>query len=340
LLKWRGNIYIPTGVNSIYEYNTGTGVPTDLSPASLAAGDTDYDGQIQALCADYNYLYVAVDDGSDTQILAGAWETIDGDTDWSWQAIHTKAIDPTAMLVSNKDNSVNRLYVGTDTATDGLIPYVCSTSYTDVLSESGYTFHSSGDIIFPWITTNFGSENKYWAEKKVTSKCITDKTTITVYYQTKGGSWTSLGNCTQSALDGTDYPAETTDTFTIKQTSERIRFKLHLATSDSAYTPILYGEGGGYNVTSKLILPKIKQAEFVVRLADEITCLTGAVYQQTVANQIADLRTLDGATTPITLVGIDGTSRSVFIKIPEELSTVDEISKESEYQVNIEALTA
>ncbi|GAI09764.1 unnamed protein product, partial [marine sediment metagenome] len=184
IYPWKGKLYLPSGNNSLYEYDDGT--VTILSPCRYAQGDTDLDGEILAITSDQEYSYIVVDNGTKVEILAGHWEVIGGSTTWNWHWLYEKTSnDVTAALISAVSGS-KRFYLGTNTAGDGILNYKIPVSYSDPLKESSYEVQSSGDFTTPWLTTNFATTDKLWPCIRVTSLNFKDATSIRVYYQMEG----------------------------------------------------------------------------------------------------------------------------------------------------------
>jgi len=309
LYYWKGNLYIGSGVNSLYEYDISSGTVTTISPTRYAPGDSNYDGQVLAICGDETYLYVAIDNGSDIKILSGRWENVEGDTDWYWHPLYTLSShnNITTMLISSLSGN-KRLYTGTNNYTDGIIPYIVSVGYSQPYTESGYECQSSGTFITPWYVSNFPTETKYWKSVDFTSICCTDKTSITPYYQIKGGSWVEMDALTTSTYDG-GYPAETTDSRAIEQESERIRFKFEMAASNDDYTPILYGKGGGGIVTYAVLqATKKRQITATLQISPKIRLRDGTVEERTVSTDLSNLRTIYQAGGEITVTAPDETT--------------------------------
>jgi len=213
------------------------------------------------------------------------------------------------MLISSLSGA-KRLYAGTDTYTDGILPFIVPISYSAVYLEGGFECEASGTFITPWLVSNFPTEAKFWKSIDITSICITDKTSITPYYQIKGGSWTAMTVCTASALDDGNYPSETTDSRTIGLSSERIRFKFVLAAADDDYTPILYGTGGGYVSFAVLQATRKRQIVATILVAPYIKERNGSVVTRTVATDLSNLLTLYQANNKMIVIGPDSTEYS------------------------------
>jgi len=340
LYLWGDCLYIPSGVNSLYEYDIGSGIATVISPVRYASGDANYDEEVLAICHDETYLYCAIDNGDDIKILAGRWETVDSDTDWYWHPLYDKTSnDITIMLISSLSGA-KRLYAGTDTYTDGILPFIVPISYSAVYLEGGFECEASGTFITPWLVSNFPTEAKFWKSIDITSICITDKTSITPYYQIKGGSWTAMTVCTASALDDGNYPSETTDSRTIGLSSERIRFKFVLAAADDDYTPILYGTGGGYVSFAVLQATRKRQIVATILVAPYIKERNGSRVTRTVATDLSNLRTLYQANGKMTVVGPDSTEYSTVFSRDgyDEQLAYDDIIRNENWWVTLKLL--
>jgi hypothetical protein len=311
IYRWGDRLYIPSGTNSLYEYNESTGVTTTISPVRYAAGDANYDEDIIAIASDETYLYCALDNGSDIKILAGRWETVEGDTNWYWHPLYTLAShnDITWMLISSLTGS-KRMYVGTDTATDGIQPYIIPLGYAEPYTEANYECEASGTFYTPWLDGGFPTEEKYWKEVDITTICCTDKTSIQASYQVKGGSWVALTTCTVSAYSS-GYPDETTDTREIGVSSERIRFKFDLAAAVDEYTPILFGTRGGISVKAVLQSDRKRQINAQLLIADRINERTRTTLARTVSTDLTNLRAYYTANDNETVVAPDDTEYSI-----------------------------
>ena len=219
-------------------------------------------------------------------------------------------------------------------------------SYTDPLSESSYEVVSSGDFITPWYRTSFSSLDKYFQELQVTSKCRTDGD-IAVYYQLKGAgdpddtdNWTLLGRVTQNDVISGNYPEEWTDNFLIDKASERIRFKFSLSTDDSSYSPIIYGEGGGIHLSSR-IAGKVRSISMTLKIGTNRVTSSAGISNKTIAEQLQIVEMLDESSEPLILTGLDGVKRSVLFdatgltESPYKIGTLDE-----EWRVNCVCLEA
>lgn len=337
---WKGKLYIPSGINSLYEYDNG--IVTDISIVKYAEGHLDFDEEIAALASDEEYLYAAVNDGDDVQVLAGRWEIIDGSTRWVWHPLYTfTSSDITAAFISGIGDK--RLYLGTTNSSDGILTFIVPYAYADILHEDGYKAIDEGEFIGSWLRSNFPSVVKFWKTHAVTSVCITDKTNIAVYCQKKGQTdWTFLGNCEAQALVDGDYPPELTTEFDIEQSSERMRFKRVLTTSDDDFSPILHGQGGGLLTKAKLLPVRKKVIDVTIlvapsyRLRDKAT-----VEEKDMQEVLGTLRSLYEANAQMVVIGPDGVKEYTVLFDREgygEQLAYNEIEKEENYWVTLKLL--
>lgn len=339
LYAWGDCLYIPSGVNSLYEYDVVNATATTISPIKYTEGDTNYDENITAITNDESYLYVCLNNGTSIRILAGRWENVDGDTDWYWHPLYDLTSNNVNSLLISSLSGAKRLYAGTDTYTDGIYPFIVPTAYSNIYSESGIKFEATGTFYTPWFTSNFPTEIKYWKTIDITSICKSaDATSINPYYQVKGGGWVAMTTCTASA--GAGYPAEVTDTRTIGLASERIRFAFVLATTSEDYTPILYGSGGGIVTFSVLQADRKRQIDATILVAPKIRLRDDTVVERVMATDLTNLRALYKGTSTMTITGPDETVYTVVFAREgyEEQLAYNPTMREENYLVSVQLL--
>jgi len=321
IYPWKGRLYIPSGVNSLYEYDAGT--VTDISIVKEAFGDTDFDGKVLCTAWDSEYLITVLENGATCEILAGSWRTLGGATEWWWHPLYSiTSNDYTTALISSVDGS-KRLYLGTGTSTDGIDLFIVPTSYSDVLKESGYEVEASGDIVTPWYETDFSANDKMWINFYVTALNFRDISSIRTYYQKKGdSSWTELGYCdddeyTSVASPWTfTYPDEVTTIFSMNVVSQRVRFKFTLATTESKLSPIIKA----YSIECRLV-PSIagtsikkKRIRFEVLAGADTANRTGLVENKRIPQTVARLEELSKSTSVLKVTLPDEVERSALFE--------------------------
>ncbi|MCK9602575.1 MAG: hypothetical protein M0R06_26240 [Sphaerochaeta sp.] len=319
---WKGYWYVPGGVNKLRRQNLSTDTVEDISITQYAQGDKDMDGKVTAIAGDGEYLYLAIDNGTYTEIIAGRDENVDGSTSWVWHPIwHVTPDDFVSMCVSAVSGS-KKLYALTNTYTDGVQVFALSQSYSDPLIEASYEVTTSGTFVTPWYSTDFVENDKFWDSVWIGAINFHGYTSLRVSYQLEGqgewddtNDWTELGYCTASDMfSGTGatlvYPPEQVTRFSIGQTSRKIRFKFDLkaaldgSTTDE-YSPVLTRIRVDGRVESSLAGVSLRKKNIACVLD-----LSGGP-QSSVKGQLTALAALEAATEPIDFEGPDCIPRKV-----------------------------
>jgi len=243
IMEWKGNIYIPCGKQSLYEYSE-SGVVTNISPADYITGSSQFDGQIQALASDARYLFAFIDNGTEVEILAGHWETIAGTTSWVWHPISQITFTgghfaltqvARAVVLRSTTTYVRRLWI-LSTDEDDEIHYIPLTvQYGNITSDSDYSFQADGNIITPYMHADFKGDDKAFYKITLTMPTASEDDYFEAWYQMLGGNWTDIGDFQTSPTTTKYLPVElTTEDM---PTSKFIRFKF-IAKTDNG-TPVL-----------------------------------------------------------------------------------------------------
>lgn len=334
---WKGNLYIPSGVNSLYEYDNGT--VTTISPVRYASGDSDYDEEILAICGDTAYLYAIVTVAVSgqppwTKILSGRWETVAGSTDWYWHPLYRFDINgATAIFISSADVD-KQLYMGTGTAGDGITPFWTSPSYSNPTGETNFRAQAAGNFDTPFFTSTFPKDMKYWKSVNLSYLAVTG-TGIEIHKSTDGSSFTSIGNVnTNSAIN--------TMTFNINSASTKMMLRFELTASNVRYTPIIYGLGGmGFGIKARVFGAQQRQIEATLRIAAGVRQRgTNTKTSKTISTELTNLRTLYQVDDKMTITGPDGTPYNVIFARGgyEEQMVFDETGKLEEWEVTVRFL--
>ncbi len=330
LYKWKGDVFIRTGVNKLYRYSSD-GTVQDISPVNWAYGNPDYDEDVQAFCSDSTYLYVFVDNGSDIILMAGREETVDGTTDWVWHPLQkfTEADNIVSAVVSSV-TGYPVIYALTGNYADGVLKFCASNSYGDTNLETGYEFISTGIHYGPWIVTNFDVHDKYWSEVFLSAKNFDGLTSIRVYYQAEGdeqtSTWNDLGMCSADSYvltssKVTTYPKTQVSRKPIDVLSRKIRFRFDLTTALNALTvdevsPIVlsYVVYGRVENSIGGVTTDKKDISLVIACHGSVPQRTGAMMNRTVGGELSDLLALKASQKSLTMFGFDGIERTVKFK--------------------------
>lgn len=234
-IEWRGNVYIPCGQQSLYEYSE-SGVVTNISPADYITNSSNFDGIIQAQTSDARYLFIAVDNGSSVEILAGHWETIAGTTSWVWHPISQITLTAVERMKSSTVGK-RRLWIASTVSTESVYWIPLTAQYGNITSDSDYLFQTDGSIITPYMHADFRGDDKAFYKITLTMSGTSSTVYFEAWYQMIGGNWTDIGDFKTSPTTTAYLPVETTTSS--KPTSEFIRFKFVPKTGSTSSTPVL-----------------------------------------------------------------------------------------------------
>ncbi len=222
--EWQAGVYHSEigGMGEIWSYN-------NYSPMGplFRTGDIAKRGDIVGLAADKDWLYVGVNEGTNTIIYKGREVRKDGDLRWEWCPwvfAGTNAVS--TMTVVQHTASDRRLWFGYGTSTAYVI---LSDNPTD---DSAARFASSG---FVRMSYDLGSDlinKKLWQSSVLQVVGGASGETVQVKYRkdTDSGNGTSI-----IAAAATNGVYETN--FSSALSTNRIQFELHLASDTVTATP-------------------------------------------------------------------------------------------------------
>lgn len=277
LMAWQNRLYIPTGQDSLYEYDPSSGIATNISPAQVIQNVAGFDGRVTALAADSQWLFAFVfKSGQYVEILAGRRQTqIDsygntyGDT-WVWHSLAHTAQQATVTGALTSSVYQKMLWYGTN---EGYV-YWCylPDSYGYVTSDTTYYYAASGTLITPWLHFNLRGDTK--AHIKITlatGNLSAGHKTIAVAYEKFGdSSWTTIGTASSGASNTFYLPADGSGNY---PSSTMFRYKFTFTTDTTNSSPILYS----YDVRGIWYPAQKRIIEITVRAADKITLNEGTI---------------------------------------------------------------
>jgi len=270
-IEWQGNIYIPCGAQALYEYDTGVSQLSDISPSKYVTNSTDFDGQIQALDGDSNYLFAIVDNDTKIEVLAGRWETISGSLSWVWHTLSELTLTGCQKCFASSVYK-RRLWISSTSASDSLYYYPLTSMYGNITADTDYTYQTGGNLITPFMYCDLRGDSKGFYKISLTMADTTATVYWRAYYQMLGGNWTEINSTAKfktSPVTTAYLPVETTSSN--KPASTMIRFKFEAVTGATSTTPKLLG----YDVRA-LWFPPIKTViTCQVRVADNILLRDG-----------------------------------------------------------------
>ena len=272
---WKDRYYYQAGSQILYEYDPIDNVVTDISPAKYITNSSDFDGQIQAISGDAHWLFVAIDNATKVEIVAGRWETIDGSTRWVWHPLAQLTLTGVETM---KASSIykRRLWVASTASGDSLYYFPLSSQYGNIPSDADYTFQTGGEIITPYIHFNLRGDDKGFIKITLT----TDGTSTTKYFE---AHYQKLEDATATWVDIGDFGKTATTTIerteiylpvdgsSVRPQSEMMRFKFVPITNSTAATPILID----YDIRAVWYPPQKKIVLAQVYVADNLVLRNG-----------------------------------------------------------------
>ena len=232
---WKSNIYIASGLASLYEYNVADEIITNISPSITAApGIPDFAGRITSIYGSSEYLYCTVDHGTATELICGHWETVGSDTLFLWHHLGTiAAVDVETSFISSYNN-IKHWWIGCTDVADGIYAVSHSLYIGDVLSDTNYTVQTAGDFTTSWIHGAYKYFPKRWYQLESYTDDLSATETITVYYKKEyDSSWTSLGTLTDDTNTRLIFPSDTI--------TRKMQLKFSFASGANTKSPKLKG---------------------------------------------------------------------------------------------------
>jgi len=354
---WKNKLYIPCGQQGLLETDGTTN--TFLNPASYCTNLTDFVGRVFAGAGDEEWNFVAVDNDTEVEILAGRSETIDSTTSWVW---HPYAEITLAGVNAMHISSVVRkaLWIASTSSTDSLYCIFLPTGYGDIENDANRKFKSDGCFIVPGLCgKTFPTETK--AYLKATTK-LGHSYDANIYFEChymklgdgdpadpSDAGWTDAGDLIGTATDRMPYlyiPDDgATPAIEPKTTTMWFKFvaKTDETTLGTAKTPIMLG----YVIKESLYVPQRKIIWAVVQCKNEITLKDNTTASYDAATLIATIDEARALTWPFTFYDIDedtstklGTARTVRMlplpsNIPQWIPVKNEIGREIERHYNL-----
>jgi len=251
--EWQAGIYHSEidGMGEIWSYNNYE----PMGPL-FRTGDISKRGDIVGLAADKDWLYVAVDEGTNTIIYKGREVRKDGDLRWEWCPwifLGTKTLQ--TMAVIQHSTTDRRLWFG----------YTNSTAYVilsdNPTSDSAARFAPSGFVRMSYDLGNDLINDKLW--QSAILQVVGGATGETVQVKYRKDTDTSATSIIAAAVTNGVYESN----FSSALTSKRIQFEIHLASNTNTATPeVSYFQAKG---VEKPTVVRIHEA--VYRMGDKPT---------------------------------------------------------------------
>ena len=305
-ISWLGNLYMPYGDYSLLESNSG--VNTWVSPTESVTNASEYGGQVFALAGDDAFLYAITDNSTKVEVLAGRWETIEGNTTWVWHCIN----ETTLTGCSKAHVSVvyqKRLWFLSTSSSDSVYYIALPISYTDPQTYTNRNFLTGTTMETPWLHGNFKSTVKgYTKLELVMGHTFNAGVYFTVKYKKLGdSSWTTIGDFTGSTTSMTQSRYIPVDSSLNNPTATMFKLQFTAVTNSTSTTPALLA----YHLTGVLYPNQREIITCKVVCSNEIQLKDGTIDHGSYDTIIATLDEARAAQYPITIYDINGNTQRV-----------------------------
>lgn len=302
-LPWDRKVYFVYG-RSIIEYDNG--VFTWLDPGKYSSALDDFAGDIQAAAGDEQWLYIAVNNGTKIEILAGRWEVVDNILDWRWHPIVELTLAGCEKLFVSSVYK-KRLWIASTDSSDSLYYIPLYDDYGDPVDDTNRSFQTDGYFYTPWHHGEFKGDTKAFIKLTLHLGHTYDADVyLEGYYQLWGDTtWSSIGD-----FKGTATVRKETKYINVssKPASTKIRFKFVAKTDDTTITPVL----NEYDCRGMLYPTRRDIILCTVYCADDMKDAEGADLEDNADTIAATLREAkNDATWPVTFYDIDGETKYV-----------------------------
>jgi len=233
--------------NTYFSMDLGLGELTANNVLSVIHPHTQFQelNTKQAICrgvaADDTSLYAMFYDGTDSVIYKGD-EVNDerGYRYWSWcpWVTATSSYGLALHMIPSLSSGHPRLWfnIGSSVGTSRYVIVAKNPVATSFRYNDTPTFATSGDLYTGWI--DLGHRDWYKLIDSVLAECrgtLAAGRTVTLYYEAdEAGSWTAIDTAYSADTSGTKKYLDTAPV-----AAKKVRFKIALASNNSAYTPIV-----------------------------------------------------------------------------------------------------
>lgn len=305
---YKNSVYIPCGTQALLETD-GT-INTFINPASYCTNLSDFNGTIQALAFDEEWLFAILDNSTKVEVLATREESIDGSTRRVWHPLAEITLaGAEGAFVSTEYQK--RLWIISTSSANSIYYIPLPTGYGDITSDANRSFKTDTYFYTPYYHGEFKSDTKAFIKIVVTLGHTYDADIYWECWYEKLGdaSWTDAGDLKGTATSRIATLYIPVDAAAAKPVSTMMRFKFVAKTDDTTKTPILL------QYTVKAILYPIRRTLIACKVyaSEDITLKNGQIEKNiydTVRTTITNMR---NATWPVTFYDIfyTNTTRSV-----------------------------
>ena len=319
---WHNDLFMPYGTASLLWYHDG--IFDWIDPALYCRNLGDFDGTIQGLGGDEQWLYAIVINNGKVEILAGR-EEVGG---WVWHGSLCEITLTGCEIAFVSSVFKKRLYISSTDSSEGFNYVNLYANYGDVTNDTNRNFPDGGELYTPWLHGGFKGDTKAFVKITLTL----EDASSTVYYEghyqeLASTAWIDIGDFQTSPTTVKYIPASTAG---VKPSSNMMKFKFVNITASTADTAILKSA----DIRAILYVTKRRIIECVVRGCDK------PLNRQKMGDEISAshiktvLTEADNATWPVTFYpwGWGGSSDTVYVNFlsADEIVEIDEESRKPE----------
>ncbi len=301
-ISWRGGLYMPYGGASLLEFDSDSAFNW-IDPSLYCNDLPAFDGQIQAVAGDDQWLYIIVDNGGSVEIIAGRLETVNGITSWAWHPYKSQTLTGCEYaFVSSKTQK--RLYISSTDSSENIYYLPLPATYGNIASDANKAFSTGGYFETPWHHLNFKGDSKGFIRVILTMGSTSSTVYYTVEYQLRGSAnWTEINATAKfktSPVTVGYIPVD--DASAANPVSTMIRFRITGVTGSMASTPILYS----YDIRAILYPTNRQITECEIICDDKIVLKDGKIETGQAATIKEALEEARNATWPVTFYELGG----------------------------------
>lgn len=305
-VHWQGKYYIPAGTQSLVEYDSGT--ITWRSPSKYAVSLSDFNGEVQAVTGDEEYLIAIVDNSSKIEVLFGRTEVINGATAWVWHPYQEITLAG-CQLAFVSGVYQKRLWIGSTSGGDSMYYIPLPAGYGDLVTDANRSFATNGYFITPKHHANFKGTTKGFTEIEIGLGHTFDTDIyFECHYKKEGdSSWTDAGDLRGTSSNRTPSLYFPADGSSNEPSSTSFQLKFVGKTDDTTKTPVMLW----YKIDGVLYPTQRNIISCVVRCADGILDKEGVDSGLTAKEIKSYLESARDATFPVTINDIRGETQTV-----------------------------
>ena len=299
---WQGKYYIPCGAQSLIEYDGGT--ISWRSPSKYSSSISTFNGKVQAVTGDEEYLFAIIDNSSSVEVLAGRSEVISGSTRWVWHPLQEFTLEGCSLaFVSSVFQK--RLWIGSTSGSQNIFYIPLPAGYGDMANDANIKVPTTGTHYFETPKLHYNFQGDLKTAIKITVE-LGHSWDTDIYFE----CWSKMGDGSYvdvGDLKGTSGTRIATLYFAANTTDRNLQLKFVGKTDASGTTPILLW----YDLRAILYPTRRNLTACTVRAADNIKDKAGNTMSTTAAEIRTYLEAARDATYPVDFEDLWSTAKKV-----------------------------